>query len=97
MRCYHWHLYCLRSSSLNSRAAACSLALALLHACYKPESGNGGGSLLTPAPAVTAFYHVLAMKYLGEIAGALGDPSETAWLAKHARIQPRRFYSLAKS
>ena len=24
---------------------------------FKPESGNGGGSLLTPAASVTAFYH----------------------------------------
>ena len=44
---------------------------------------------------MTAFYHVLAMKYLGEIAGALGDPSEAAWLAKHAHGQKayhKRFY-----
>ena len=62
---------------------------------FKPESGNGGGSLLTPAASVTAFYHVLAMKFLGEIAAALGDPSASTWMAKYAKGQKAyhaRFY-----
>jgi hypothetical protein len=55
---------------------------------FKPESGNGGGSLLTPSPAVTAFYHVLAMRYLAELAGALGNSSASAmWASRHAHGQ----------
>ena len=45
---------------------------------FKPESGNGGGSLLTPSNEVTAFYHVLAMKYMAELATAVGDAKAAA-------------------
>ena len=54
---------------------------------FKPESGNGGGSLLTPGDSVTAFYHVLAAKYLSEIAAAIGERSDAASLtAEHTAL-----------
>jgi alpha-L-rhamnosidase len=48
---------------------------------FNPESGNGGSSKLTPRDSVTAFYHVLAMKYLGEIASAIGEDADAIALA----------------
>jgi hypothetical protein len=45
---------------------------------FHPASGNGGSSPMTPPPAVTAFYHVLAKRYLAEIATATGHSADAA-------------------
>ena len=45
---------------------------------FNPGSANGGSSSLTPRGSVTAFYHVLAARYLSHIAGALGRTDDAA-------------------
>ena len=47
---------------------------------FNPASGNGGSSRLTPQESVTAFFHVLAMQYLGEIATAIGEAADASAL-----------------
>jgi hypothetical protein len=66
----------------------------LVHACYgdwmgfNPESHNSGSSALTPRDSVTAFYHVLAMQYLAQVAEAVGETSDAAsLLARHKKGQ----------
>ena len=84
----------------NSHADADGL---LSTACYgdwmgfKPESGNGGSSALTPRGAVSAFYHVLASLHLSQIAGALGHAADAAkWEAQYEKGKTTyhaRYYS----
>jgi hypothetical protein len=63
---------------------------------FNPESHNSGSSHLTPPESVTAFYHVLAMQYMSEVAGAIGKDGESAALAaRHKKAQAAyhaRFY-----
>lgn len=64
---------------------------------FDPESGNGGGSKLTPPASITAFYHVTAMLHFSEIAGAIGETGVAAqYAAQHAKGQAAyhaRFYN----
>lgn len=64
---------------------------------FNPESHNGGSSQLTPRDAVTAFHHVLAMKYMAEMATALGKTADAAELmANHTRgvaAYHKRYYN----
>lgn len=64
---------------------------------FDPESGNGGGSKLTPPDAITAFYHVTAMLHMSEIAAAIGDTKTAAgFVAQHAKGQAayhKRYYN----
>lgn len=60
----------------------------LVRGCYgdwmgfNPSSGNHGSSPVTPAGSATAFYHVLARKYMATIAEALGNTDEAEYWAK---------------
>ena len=64
---------------------------------FNPESGNRGGSTLTPPASITAFYHVTAMLYMSEIATAIGKPYVASTLiSQHAKGQAAyhaRFYN----
>jgi hypothetical protein len=67
---------------------------------FNPESSNSGPSKLTPPEAATAFHHVLAMRYLSEIASAIGKTEDSATLIEqHAKGQAAyhaRFYDAKK-
>lgn len=55
---------------------------------FGPESGNRGifKHPLTPLESVTAFYHVLAMRYMAELGSAVGDvKGAAARQAQHER------------
>ena len=64
---------------------------------HHQESHNGGSSHLTPRDSVTAFYHVLAMKYMAELATALGKMADAGKLmAQHTRgvaAYHKRYYN----
>ena len=74
---------CHRVSTTNTEVI-CARSQPLHRTPLHPAAGSSGSSSLTPQASVTAFYHVLAQRYMATVAAALGKGADSKkWAAAH--------------